>query len=183
MRRALSLLLVLPLAGGCAEALDQNRPLASRRPVAPPPPTTGPTVATADLGQPQPLPGLTPPPKPFVDRRQFAAPSPFSDAPSTLLLLHESPTATVSLSEYARQPQHSVDAFHLSANLTGTALRQRFGPPAGVAGIEDPWVVYRLTFGREMWLHFADGDGPLLAADLVRGAEVGYVRQRLFPTE
>ncbi len=160
--------------GGCANMLDQDR----ARPT-PAGPAPGPVVSTSDRGQPQPLPGLTPPPKPFIDTHQLDAPP---GQPTPLLLEHSAPDPPVPLSAYSSQPARPVDAFDLGPGLTGLALRRRFGPPAGVAGIEDPWMVYRLTDDRELWLHFAGGDGPLMAADLVRGAETGYVRDRLYPT-
>ena len=152
-------------------------------PAPPPVPAStepSPTVATGELGQPQPLPGLTPPPKPFIAMGRHAPPPP-SAQPSPLLLEHAAPDAPVPLSVYGSQPTHAVADFNLGPDLTGVSLQARFGPPAGVAGIEDPWLVYRLTHDRELWLHFAGGDGPLLAADLVRAAENGYVRDRLYP--
>ena len=160
-------------AAGCANMLDEDR----ARP-GPAAPTTGPVVATSDRDQPQPLPGLAPVPKPFIATGQF---EPAAGGPSALLVEHASPDAPVPLSAYGQQPARPVDAFPLGPGLTGSSLRRQFGPPAGVAGIDDSWVVYRLTHGREIWLHFAGGDGPLQAADLVRGAENGYVRDRLYP--
>ena len=162
------------LLGGCGQMLDQDRaePVAAR-------PTPFPsTLATADRGREQPLPGLTPPPKPFIAVGQNA-PSPPPAQPSPLLVEHASPDA--SLSAYGRQPTHAVDDFQLGSTLTGVALQRRLGPPAGVAGVEDRWLVYRLTGDRELWLNFAGGDGPLLAADVIHGAENGYVRDRVYP--
>ena len=178
VRTAASLCLVTAMAGGgCARVLDQDRtpPATAARPAA------GPTVATEDRGQPQPLPGLAPPPKPFIDTARFKS-TPAQGKPSTLLQVHASPAAPVPLSEFGAQPVHAVDDFPLGPGLTAAAVRRAFGPPAGLAGVEDPWVVYRVTDDREMWLHFAGDDGPLTAADLVRGAETGYIRDRLYPT-
>ena len=166
----------LVLAGGCNGALDQDQP------TPPPParPATGPAVATSDLGTVPPLPGLLPPPKPFVAESRFTG---GPAQPSPLLLEHAVPEPAIPLSEYGRQPAHAIDDFDLGPALTGAALQRRFGPPAGTAVVDDPWYVYRVTFGRELWLHFADGGtGPLLAADLVRGREDGYSRDRLYPT-
>ncbi len=161
-------------AGGCAAALDQNR-------ARPQPAAAAATAAATDPGPSgEPIPGLAPPPKPFVDTARFTS-SPLSGKPSVALLEHASPEPPVPLSEYGRQPVWSVEDFPLGPGLTGAAVRQRFGPPAGVAGVDDPWAVYRLTDDRELWLHFSGGDGPLTAADLVHGAENGYVRDRLYP--
>ena len=159
--------------GGCGPVLDQDRPVVHRAAA-----TTGPAVATADLGTAPPLPGLTPPPKPFFSTAQFAAEP---GHPSPLLVEHAVPEPPLPLSVYGQQPVRPVSAFDLGPSLTAAALRRQLGPPAGMADLDDPWVVYRLTYGREIWLHFAGGDGPLTAADLVRGAENGYVRQRLYP--
>jgi hypothetical protein len=65
--------------------------------------------------------------------------------------------------------------------LSAEKVQKDFGPPAQLADNEDPWFVYRLTLRRELWLHFV---GPardhLDAADVVRPAEDGYVRDRVF---
>ena len=176
VRATLAAAVVGSLAG-CGAMLDQDR---GRRVTAPPagPPATD--VATGDLGYPEPLPGLTPPPKPFIATGRNRPPPPEAQ-PSALLLEHAAPDAPLPLSAYGSQPAHAVADFRLGPGLTGVTLQSRLGPPAGVAGIDDPWLVYRLTDDREMWLHFAGGDGPLMAADLVRGAENGYVRDRVYP--
>lgn len=173
LARRITPALAVILLAGCADMLDQDRPA-----VAPAARSPGPVVSTSDFGRPQPLPGLNPPPKPFVDTNRFASPG----QPSPLLIEHAAPDAPVPLSVYGEQPARPVDAFPLSPGLTAAALQRQFGPPAAVAGIDDPWQVYRLTYNREIWLHFAGPDGPLTAADLVRGAENGYVRDRLYPT-
>ena len=176
-RTLLCVAIAVAAAAGCDSALDQDRP--PPRPV----PTTGPAVATGDRGVPQPLPGLTPSPKPFVDTDRFTGGGDATDQPSVLLQTHAVPDAPVPLSLYGRQPVHATADFGLSPTLTASGVRQRFGPPAGVAGIGDSWAVYRLTFGRELWLHFANGDGALMAADVVRGRETGYSRERVYPAE
>ncbi len=164
------------VAGGCHDMLDQDRP----EPAPPHRPATTSPVATGERDQPQPLPGMTPPPKPFVDVDRHLPP-PAAAAPSPLLLEHAAPDAPLPLSVYGSQPTHPVTDFDLGPTLTGTNLQKRLGPPAGVAGVEDRWLVYRLTGNRELWLSFANGDGPLVAADVISGAENGYVRDRLYP--
>ena len=174
-RTMAGLTLGLLWAAGCASALDQDRPV--HRPAEP---TSRPAVATGQRGVEQPLPGLDAPPKPFVDLERFKS-TPTSVPPSGLLMAHASPDAPVPLSAYGEQPVHQLEEFQLGPTLTGAAVRRQFGPPAGLAGIVDSWAVYRLPRGRELWLHFLDGDGPLLAADRVRGRENGYSRERLYP--
>ncbi len=168
----------LTVLGGCGNMLDQDRaqPATPARRA-----TTGPTtLATGELDQPQPLPGLTPPPKPFIAIGRHAPP-PALAQPSPLLVEHASPDA--SLAAYGAQPTHLVADFNLGSKLTAADVQRRLGPPAGVAGIEDHWLVYRLTQDRELWLNFADGDGPLVAADVIHGAENGYVRDRVYPVQ
>jgi hypothetical protein len=101
--------------------------------------------------------------------------------PSTLLLEHADSDSPVPLSEFAKQPIHSIADFHLSADLSADDVQKRLGPPAQVADNDDPWLVYRVWCNAELWLHFT---GPakdhLEAADMVRGAEDGYVRERVF---
>ena len=174
MNRPAALIATLTVLAGCGSALDQDRPTPLRQPA------SRPNVATGDLGRVERLPGLAPPPKPFIAPARFD-PAGGPAHPSILLQEQAGPDQPVSLSTYARQPTHDVDDFDISPTLTGAAVRGRFGPPAGMAGIDDPWAVYRLTGGRELWLHFADGDGTLLAADVVRGREDGYSRDRLYP--
>jgi hypothetical protein len=139
-------------------------------------------VATSDLGTINKVPGLAPKPKPFI-----AVPKAIQVAaarPSTLLLEHASPDSPVPLSEYARQPVYSVSEFHLNANLSAELVQKRMGSPAQLADCEDPWFVYRLHDDQEIWLHFS---GPfhdhLDAADVIRGAEDGYVRTRVFSAD
>ena len=149
-------------------------------PMPPQPPTTAP-VATSELGDGSLVVGLAPPAKPF-----FVLPKPirFGTAakPSTLLLEHASPDSPVPLSEYAKQPVYGVDDFHLAANLSASTVQALMGPPAQLADAEDPWLVYRLGNDREIWLHFSGRlQDTLDAADVIHGAEDGYVRDRVFP--
>jgi hypothetical protein len=144
------------------------------------PPTTQP-VATSELGTVSHVPGVAPKPKPFI-----AVPKPIQMAgakPSTLLLEHASPDSPVPLSDYAKQPVYDVSDFHLSEKLSANQLKREMGQPAQLADLEDPWFVYRITGNRELWLHFSGLSHERLdAADLIRGAEDGYVRTRLFST-
>jgi hypothetical protein len=134
-------------------------------------------VATADLGNTPPVPGLFPK-KPFIKTIPH-----FSDAgnPSTLLLEHASPDSPVPLSAFADQTVRSLSDFHLNGAMTADEVQKKFGPPAALADVEDPWFVYRLTNTRELWLHFSPAlHGRLVSADVVRGAESGYVRTHVF---
>jgi hypothetical protein len=154
-------------------------------PVAPaaaePSPTTAP-VATSELGTVSNVPGLAPKPKPFI-----AIPKSLQvtgGKPSTLLLEHASPDSPVSLSDFAKQPTHLVAEFHLRSELSAEEVTRLMGPPAQLADTGDPWLVYRLHGEQEIWLHFT---GPLQnrldAADVIRGAEDGYVRTRVFSAD
>ena len=154
---------------------------ATTAPVVAETPTTQP-VATSELGTVSNIPGLAPKPKPFI-----AIPKPLQIAggrPSTLLLEHASPDSPVPLSDYAKQPEHSIGEFHLRTELSAQTVQRWLGPPAQLADNEDPWLVYRLRGNQEIWLHFT---GPLQdqldAADVIRGAEDGYVRTRVFSAD
>jgi hypothetical protein len=142
------------------------------------PPATEP-VATADLGQVSRIPGLAKKPKPFIKvPNSVKIPG---AAPSTLLLEHASDDSPIPLSEYANQPVYRIADFHLRSDLSAADLEKRLGPPAQWADNEDPWFVYRIVLHQELWLHFASPDhARLLAADLVRHDEDGYVRTRVF---
>jgi hypothetical protein len=135
-------------------------------------------VATEDLGTVQHVKGVQPPAKPFLAVPKIAG---LTVRPSTLLLEHADPDSQVPLSEYANQPVHLMADFHLSSDLSVDDLQKRLGPPAQLADNDDPWLVYRLWCNAELWLHFT---GPakdhLDAADVVRGAEDGYMRERVF---
>jgi hypothetical protein len=152
-------------------------------------PTTAPTtmpvaigsttmpVATADLGNAPPIKGLFPK-KPFIKTDPH-----FGDRgnPSTLLLEHASPDSPVPLSAFSDQPVRKLPDFHLNSGMTADEVQKKFGPPAALADVEDPWFVYRLTNTRELWLHFEPAlHGKLVAADVIRGAESGYVRTHVF---
>jgi hypothetical protein len=154
----------------------------STEPMAFQPPTTQPSVATGELGSASSVPGVNPKPKPFI-----ALPKVFVTAvaakPSTLLLEHASPDSPVPLSDFAKQPLHTLDSFHLHKGMTADQVQQKFGLPAQLADTEDPWLVYRLTGFRELWLHFGGADQMLDAADVIRSAEDGYVRDRVFSAE
>ncbi len=149
-----------------------------------PAPSSGPIgpVATSDLGKVGKVPGLAPKPKPFI-----AGPPGIVAAgarPSTLLLEHASADSPVPITEYAKQPVYSVSNFHLRSDLSASEVERKLGPPAQIADNDDPWLVYRISSDREIWLHFT---GPLQdhldAADVIRGAEDGYVRTRVFSAE
>lgn len=164
-----------PITAPSTPATVQPSPLAQ----ASPPPAPGGPVATSALGTVRKVPDVTPKPKPFI---ALPKPAPvFAARPSTLLLEHAVADSPVPLSEFANQPVHSVGDFHLRAELSAAEVQRALGPPAQLADNDDPWFVYRLNFGRELWLHFT---GPLLdhldAADVIRGAEDGYVRDRVF---
>jgi hypothetical protein len=163
---------------GCAHS---NKPFIAlgQNPTTAPEPAAPPEVATSDLGTITNVPGLAPKPKPFI-----AVPKPIQTAaarPSTLLLEHASPDSPVPLSEYAKQPVYSVGEFHLNADLSAELVQKRMGAPAQLADSEDPWFVYRLHHDQEIWLHFSGSfHDHLDAADVIRGAEDGYVRTRVF---
>ena len=151
-------------------------------------PVAGPTVATGELGTVPATPGLKPKPKPFIAIPKAIQLRPIR--PTTLLLEHASPDSPIALSEYGKQPVYSVDDFHLHKGLTAAEVQKKLGSPAQLADTDDPWLVYRLSFGREIWLHFSQGTdsngvvGLILdAADVIRGAEDGYVRDRVFSAE
>jgi hypothetical protein len=166
------------LAGGCSS----SKPfIAVGNTAAPPSAAATPVpqpVATEDLGTVDHVPGVNPKPRPFI-----AAPNvPMIAArPSTLLLEHADSDSPVPLSEFAKQPVYHLAEFKLSADLSAEDLQKRLGPPAQLVDNDDPWLVYRLWFNRELWLHFTGPDKDHLeAADMVRGAEDGYVRERVF---
>jgi len=120
--------------------------------------------------------------KPFI-----ALPHPFAAAesrPSLLLQLHARTDSPVPLSEFARQKVYPLSAFALREDLSAIELQNRLGPPAQMADYSDPWFIYRLTHGKELWLHFSQPDNlRLQAADIVRGQEDGYTRDRIFSAE
>jgi hypothetical protein len=143
-------------------------------------PTTAP-VATEDLGTVRPIPGVMKPPKPFIAFPKVQQAVTVLARPSTLLMEHASPDSPVALSEYGRQPVYGINDFHLGADLSANDVKKRLGPPAQLADNEDPWLVYRLNGNREMWLHFGGQyQNHLLAADVIRGVEDGYARERVF---
>ena len=195
--RSAALVLLSALTGCASMHHASTQPVAAAPDITAPPsvplvivpsePTTQP-VATSDLGSGTTGADLTPKPKPFI-----AIPKIFTSArtsgttggrPSTLLLEHASPDSPVPLSEYSNQPSYTVVAFDLHANLSQKDLESRLGKPAQIADTVDPWLVYRLVGNREIWLHFSGEDHDHLdAADVIRGAEDGYVRDRVFSAD
>jgi hypothetical protein len=159
-------------------AIGPTQP-ASAAPVASP--ATEP-VATSDLGKVTAT-GATPKPKPFIALPRVITQLP-AGSPSTLLREHAVAESPVPLSEYGNQPIHTISDFNLRSNLSVTEVEKKLGEPAQLADNEDPWLVYRLSFNRELWLHFT---GPLMdhldAADVIRGAEDGYTRDRVFSAD
>jgi len=101
--------------------------------------------------------------------------------PSVLLQQHARSDSPIPLSQYAKQEVHSLSAFDLRADLSADELQKRLGLPAQLADYSDPWFVYRLSRGRELWLHFSQPDNAhLLAADVIIPVEDGYTRERVF---
>jgi hypothetical protein len=139
-------------------------------------------VSTSKLGTVSSVPGVLPPPKPFI---AIARPAQASAAkPSTLLLEHASPDSPVPLSEYGKQPVYSLRVFNLRRDLTAKDLQRIMGPPVQIADCGDPWLVYRLSGNRELWMHFVGPSPEVLdAADVVGGAEDGYTRERVFSAD
>jgi hypothetical protein len=186
-RRSMIAAVLLPLAG-CIKyhartgmSADSPATMPAATMPAPVAPTTAP-VATEDLGDVGPIPGLLKKPKPFIALPKLPAQVTAGAQPSTLLLEHATSDSPVPLSEYARQPVHSTEDFHLRSDLSAAEVKRRLGPPAQLAVNDDPWLVYRLSLNRELWLHFSSPDQDhLLAADIIRSAEDGYVREPVFP--
>src|SRR5476651_62509 len=90
--------------------------------------------------------------KPFI-----AWPQPFAAAsarPSLLLQLHARTDSPVPLLEFDKQKVYPLSAFDLREDLSADELKRRLGPPAQLADYSDEWFVYRLTYGKELWLHF-----------------------------
>lgn len=126
-----------------------------------------------------PLPGMVKK-KPFIAVNNPLKPS---GLPTTLLAEHARSDAPVPLSEYSRQKTFALAAFDLRVDLSAETVRRRLGPPAAVADYADPWTVYRLTRGRELWLHFSQPDQLMLrSADIIQPTEDGYSRSRVFDT-
>ena len=110
--------------------------------------------------------------KPFIAwPHPFSAPGGTAE-PSLLLQLHARTDSPVPISEYGKQKAYPLSAFALGPNLSADELQRRLGPPAQLADYSDPWFVYRLTYGKELWLHFSQPDNQrLIAADIVHGQE------------
>jgi hypothetical protein len=187
MKRRNVLLTATLVMAGC----HVHHPAAT--PLSPANPTTLPATAptglaaapTAPAVQPsapsavKPVPGVVAPRKPFI----ALPPNPLhaSARPSVLLLAHARADSPVPLSEYAKQPVYALSDFDLWRGLSATHVQRLLGPPAQLADYADPWFVYRLDGGQELWLHFSQpGDTHLLAADVIGAAEDGYTRQRVF---
>jgi hypothetical protein len=204
--RVIAVLVAGPVAvlaaglGGCMHMHRQPTTVATT--MATTAPVGNESVATGDLGTVQKVPGVTPKPKPFIAIPGITTPvnpapavtsnqtpigptaSNSNARPSTLLLEHASPDSPVPLSAYGKQPVHELSDFDLHKGLTAASVQQRVGAPAQLADTADPWFVYRLTGSRELWLHFAGVADPVLdAADVVRAAEDGYVRDRVYSAE
>jgi hypothetical protein len=139
-----------------------------------PTPPTPPSASSADT-----LKNVVPPKKPFVATGGWFKTKP--DEPSVLLQQHARSDSPVPLSLYDRQPMYALEQFNLRQTLSADEVQKRLGPPAQLADYSDPWLVYRLSNGRELWLHFAQPAGTrLLYADVISHAEDGYIRRRIF---
>lgn len=127
----------------------------------------------------KPVPGVVVPKKPFIalPSNPLCAPA----RPSVLLLAHARADSPVPLSEYAKQPVYSLADFNLWHGLSAAHVQRLLSPPAQLADYASPWFVYRLSDGRELWLHFSQPENThLLAADVIGAAEDGYTRQRIY---
>jgi len=101
--------------------------------------------------------------------------------PTVLLVQHARSDSPIPLSQYSKQQVHSLDSFDLRASLSADELQKHLGLPAQLADYSNPWFVYRLAGGRELWLNFSQPDNAhLLAADEIIPVEDGYTRKRLF---
>ena len=139
--------------------------------------TTAPTPTAVVSDDQKPLPGMVKK-KPFI---AFSHPLHPAGAPTTLLSEHARSDSPVPLSEYPKQMQFALSSFDLQYQTTAAAVERKFGPPAALADYADPWTVYRLTRGRELWLHFSQPDGQSLrSADVIEPTEDGYSRTRVF---
>lgn len=104
--------------------------------------------------------------------------------PSYVLQQHARTDSPLPLSIYAKQKTHSVEDFHLRASLSAAEVQERVGPPVQRADYSSPWFVYRLSQGRELWLHFSQPDNlRLLQADVVTNVEDGVSRDRIFSVD
>ena len=117
--------------------------------------------------------------------KPFFAPSAWfklaPDQPTVLLQQHARSDSPVPLSLYDRQPVHAVEDFKLRQTLSAEEVQRRLGPPAQLADYDEPWFVYRLSNGRELWLCFTQPDPTrLLYADVIWHVEDGYTRRRIF---
>jgi hypothetical protein len=148
---------------------------------APAPPASREVV---DSSKPTPTPsaslsGVLPPKKPFIAPGSWFKTHP--DQPTVMLQEHARSDSPVPLELYDRQPQYAIADFNLRQTLSATELQRRLGPPTALADYSDPWVVYRLSNGRELWLHFTQPEATrLLYADVISHAEDGYMRRRVF---
>ena len=139
--------------------------------------TAQPTVATATTKPVDPNAGVVVK-KPFIAWRH-----PFAKVaqPSVLLQQHARSDSPIPLSEYANQGVHTLASFNLRADLSAAELQLKLGLPAQLADYSDPWFVYRLTGGKELWLHFSQPDNAkLTTADEIFPVEDGYTRKRVF---
>jgi hypothetical protein len=119
--------------------------------------------------------------KPFIAKPQWLSFATKPATPSVLLQQHARTDSPIPLSQYSKQATHSLAAFDLRADLSATEVEKRVGMPAQLADYSDPWFVYRLAHGRELWLHFSQPDNArLLAADEIIPVEDGFTRKRVF---
>jgi hypothetical protein len=122
--------------------------------------------------------------KPFIAWPHPSAKAAATAQPSVLLQEHARTDSPVPLSEYAKQKVFKLADFKLGPNLSAYDLQERLGWPAQLADYSDPWFVYRLSRGRELWLLFSQPDNArLLAADEIIPVEDGYTRKRVFSVD
>ena len=140
-------------------------------------PAATPAPAPAATNDQAPLPGMVKK-KPFI---AFSHPLHPEGSPTTLLAEHARSDSPVPLSEYPKQKMYALSSFDLRLTTTSEEVERKFGKPAALADYADPWTVYRLTRGRELWLHFSQPDGQSLrSADVIEPVEDGYSRTRVF---
>jgi hypothetical protein len=175
------------ILAGCAivAGCHKSHPSAATQPLTTAKPAAQPVVATTAEPKPAPPPAPVDPNAGVVVHKPFIAlpNNPFSHPaqPTVLLVQHARSDSPIPLSQYSRQQVHSLDSFDLHAGLSADELQKRFGLPAQLADYSNPWFVYRLTGGRELWLNFSQPDNSqLVAADEIIPVEDGYTRKRVF---
>lgn len=185
IKQAILILAAAASIVGCHKA----HPSSTTQPLTAAKPAAQPAVATAENPAP-PAPTVHPAApvdpnagvvvqKPFIATPKIFTKSPAQ--PSMFLQQHARSDSPIPLSQYSQQQVHSLASFDLRAGLSAEELQKRLGPPAQLADYSDPWIVYRLNHGRELWLHFSQPDNAhLLAADEIIPVEDGYTRKRVF---